>query len=108
MKRNLFTPWPPSHSDLSWLAGLLDGEGSFFRGKNSGLARIECQMTDEDVIARAAKLTGVGYGRREVKPGRKTLFRLALSGPRAEFVMRELAPMMGTRRQQQIREALKE
>lgn len=108
MKRNPFTPWPPSDTDLSWLAGLLDGEGSFFKGKNNGLARIECQMTDEDTIAKAARLMGVGYGKRKPLPGRKTIYRLALTGPRAEIVMRELTPLMGTRRQQQIRDALKE
>lgn len=93
---------------MSWLAALLDGEGSFFKGKKNGLVRIECQMTDEDLIARAARLMGVGYGKRKPIPGRKAVYRLALAGPRAEIVMRELAPLMGARRQQQIRDALKQ
>ena len=108
MKRNPFTPWPPSDTDLNWLAALLDGEGSFFKGKKNGVARIECQMTDEDIIAKAARLMGVGYGKRKPIAGRKTVYRLALAGPRAEIVMRELARLMGTRRQRQIRDSLKE
>ena len=49
--------------DLYWLAGLLEGEGSFMRGPPSrpNMPAIAIQMTDEDVIQRVAQLWAVCY-----------------------------------------------
>ena len=48
-----------SREELSWLAGLAEGEGSFFlvHGRYPG---ISIAMSDEDVVRRCFALTGVG------------------------------------------------
>jgi hypothetical protein len=45
-----------SKVDIAWLAGLLEGEGSFMRGKRKDAPGISLAMTDRDVVERAAKL----------------------------------------------------
>jgi hypothetical protein len=46
-------------SDLHWLAGLLEGEGSFLKGPPSAPRHpiLALQMTDEDVVARVAAMS---------------------------------------------------
>jgi hypothetical protein len=104
--------------ELAWLAGLLEGEGSFFlrklyrRPKNSPawtqlIPHIQVGMTDHDVVKRVADLMGVGVTLRS-EPSRrgKAIFATALSGWRADRLMRRLLPMMGKRRSGQIKTAL--
>jgi hypothetical protein len=43
--------------EVAWLAGILEGEGSFLSGASIG---ITVAMTDQDVIQRLQSLTGVG------------------------------------------------
>lgn len=54
-----------SEKELYWLAGLLEGEGSFSPGPTSApnSARISLTITDADVVARVAALWGVGETR---------------------------------------------
>lgn len=95
--------------DLAWLAGLLEGEGSFLRGPPSAPARctLRVHMTDEDVVQRAAKLFGVGHcSIPRQKPHHKDTFSATLTGTKAVDLMRILRPMMGQRRQKQITEAI--
>lgn len=53
---------PMSPTETAWVAGLLEGEGSFFardhHGKPQG--RVSIQMTDRDVLERLAAVVGVG------------------------------------------------
>jgi hypothetical protein len=53
--------------EIAWLAGLLEGEGSFFivwktstTGEKYATFRITLGMTDEDVVRRAFEMTGIG------------------------------------------------
>ncbi len=99
--------------DIIWLAGLLEGEGSFFLERVHGNARyavIEVTMTDEDVIQRAAGIMGVKPAFRhapaKVKAGHKPTWRARLRGKKAEALMRELLPQMGSRRSAKIEELL--
>lgn len=95
--------------DLAWLAGLLEGEGSFQRGVPSKPTqpRVMLNMTDEDVVTRAARVMGVvSVVRVRVQPGRKPVFQIALRGARAVALMQLLRPLMGQRRQRQIDEAV--
>ncbi len=96
---------PPS--DLSWVAGLLEGEGFFVKGPPSRPNRpyIGLESTDEDVVARAASLMGVGsYALRKRFPHerRRHIYAMRLSGRRAVAFMRLLAPFMGERRRRSI------
>jgi hypothetical protein len=105
---NPFTPWPPSDIDLGWLAGILEGEGSFFQLKAfPGQPIISLGMTDEDVVARAAKLMGISY-HSDILPSGKTRYKFMIRGrPRAGRIMGTLHGLMGERRRGQIEDALR-
>lgn len=97
-------------ADLYWLAGLLEGEGSFMKGPPSkpNCPYIALQMTDEDVVARAATLFRVSYRKtRNRKPGLwKETYMVQFRGQRAAGLMKDLHPLMGLRRKGQIERAL--
>lgn len=95
------------NQDIIWLAGLLEGEGCF--GHRGNCTTIQLQMTDEDVVQRAAKiLGGVVYAQpRHSKPAHyKAMFGVSISGDKAAEWMRILLPLMGLRRQNKIKELL--
>jgi type II secretory pathway component PulF len=96
--------------DLHWLAGLLEGEGSFMKPAPSlpNLPCIALQMTDEDIVSRACSLMGVGYYRvkHKAKTYYKDCFSTRLRGKRAVDLMEQLRPLMGKRRKIQIDNAL--
>jgi hypothetical protein len=91
--------------DFLWLAGLLEGEGTFdaHRGK---YPRIRLAMTDRDVVGRAATLMDTTI-RLALHPApAKPTWHTEVSGTRAAAIMRELLPHMGARRSAKIAEAL--
>jgi|TARA_E500000318_G_C3512401_1_gene192876 hypothetical protein len=94
-------------SDISYLAGLFDGEGSVYYkqlkqkrhqrpGKpihNVWSIRMEIAMTDESIIRWVHDFLGVGScGPRKVKPGKKKQWRWRCSHRDAYFVARLLWP----------------
>ena len=99
---------------LYWLAGVLEGDGSFLEGKvyNDYKPLIMCTMTDEDVIARIASLLEVGYhaahhtDKRAIERGWKQPYATKVSGERAVRLMKQLRPLMGQRRQSEIDRAV--
>lgn len=101
-----------SERDFYWLAGLLEGEGSFSPGPPSApnSVRITLSMTDRDVVARVAALWSVAYHevreQRSLERGWKPAYHVSLRGKRALEFMHDLLPLMGERRQLQIRRAL--
>lgn len=94
-----------NRDDLIWLAGLLEGEGTFdlHRGK---YARIRVGMTDRDVVGRAASLMGTSIRMSISTMGHKSTYHAEMSGARAEALMRELLPYMGARRSSKIGDIL--
>jgi hypothetical protein len=96
---------PIDASDLAWLAGLLEGEGSFIAGPPSAprSPAVQVSMVDGDVVERAAALLGVSVtvvpSRRE---GWRTAYCARIRGARAVLWMKRLRPLMGVRRQAQI------
>lgn len=89
-----------------WLAGLLEGEGSFTRGPPSTprVPRVTLPMTDRDVVQRAAVLFGRGvshFDRKSARP-RKRVFITSLKGSHALRLMTDIYPVMSTRRCAQI------
>jgi len=91
--------------DVLWLAGLLEGEGSFdaHRGK---YPRIRLAMTDRDVVGRAASLMDAKV-RLSLHPApAKATWHTEISGERAAEIMREILPHMGTRRSGRIADVL--
>lgn len=98
--------------ELYWLAGLLEGEGSFIPGppSNRNQPVVSISMTDEDVIAKVAKLWGMSYcpcsEDRCRENGWKIPYRTALRGSKAVQLMLRLKPHMSFRRQTQIHAAI--
>jgi hypothetical protein len=95
--------------ELAWLAGLLEGEGSFFLAKKSnGFAypRVSLNMTDEDIIQRVASMLERRYWPFPRKPPRKTQYALQLEGRPAIKLMEDILPFMGIRRSAKIQELI--
>lgn len=100
------TPRTLSASRAAWLAGLLEGEGTFVPWappRRGGVIRV--QMTDEDVIVRVLATTGVG--RLETftpkNPRHKQSWRVTVQ--RAAHVLwltQHIAPLMCSRRRAAI------
>ena len=97
-------------TDLAWLAGLLEGEGSFLKAPPSSpnCPRISLEMTDKDIVERAAALMGGNAVERINLRNAlwKPAYRVAIKGSRAVALMRVLYPAMGARRRSQIDAAL--
>lgn len=91
-----------------WLAGLLEGEGSFgfnYRGRPC----VQVQMADRDVVAAAASLMGgnlLGPYTRPNRPDNKPMFHAKRVGVPAAKVMERVRPWMGERRSARISEVL--
>lgn len=105
----------PSPTELHWLAGILEGEGSFMmsrntvRGKVYLYPKITVNMTDRDIIERVATLFGTGVYDLPLEtnfPNRKYQFRAQVTGTPAAQFMELLLPIMGNRRSEKITEIL--
>ena len=100
--------------ELEWLAGFLEGEGSFSwnRSGNGGTLRVEVWSIDEDVVARSVKLVGAKIMRRVLTPREGIIrsiqpqFGWVLYGKHAAGLMMTLYSLMGARRKEQIKRAL--
>jgi Holliday junction resolvase-like predicted endonuclease len=94
-------------TDLAWVAGLLEGEGSFMAGPPShpNQPGIVIEMTDLDVLQRLARILGVTRIKIR-KTGWKQSWRVLVRSRKAADLMRLLRPWMGSRRQAQIDHAL--
>lgn len=94
-----------NRDDILWLAGLLEGEGAFDLSKGR-YPRIRLAMTDRDVVGRAATLMDTSIRLSLKRAPSAPTWHSEVSGPRAEAIMRELLPFLGTRRSQRIAEVL--
>lgn len=96
--------------DLYWLAGILEGEGSFLCGPPSSPRSciIAMSTTDKDVAQKVAHLLDGGRKihavstARYAKRGWKQVYSTMLRGQKAFGLMALLRPLMGERRQGQI------
>lgn len=92
--------------DIAWLAGLLEGEGCFATKSKNGVT-IKMEMTDRDVIHKAAKLMGAHVNDLGMRRGAtKIIYRLNLYGGNAIGWMMTLYSFMGNRRKAKIRELI--
>lgn len=95
-----------NREDCIWLAGYLEGEGSFMTGPPSRphLPIISLETTDEDIAERVAILMGVSHGRVRDRgnPNWKPTFRVHKRGAGAVEVMNVIYPFMSRRRKTQI------
>lgn len=99
-------------TELAWLAGILEGEGSFMMSRNvvNGKVyfypRIVVGMTDKDIIDRVSKLFGTSTYKIPVVNGRKQAWRAQVSGAKSVQIMESLLIYMGDRRSNKINEIL--
>lgn len=90
-----------------WLAGLLEGEGCFYRQAHCNGMHIKLQMTDEDVVRKAAIIMNVScYPQKPATLNRKPTWRLNCSGDKAVAIAKRILPFMGRRRKEKIEELL--
>ena len=98
-----------SKKDKYWLAGLLEGEGTFMKGPPS-IPRspvVQIVMTDEDVIRKVATLLGYTCIKLHPKVSTwKSTYLVKIRGKRAIELMQLLKLLMGKRRREQIQRAM--
>ncbi|MFC5598480.1 hypothetical protein [Deinococcus cellulosilyticus] len=106
----MITEFDLTEIEVAWLAGLLEGEGSFLDAPPSSprSPRLVVSMTDLDVIEKVARCFGVSYVKNDRRnPERwKTCYVVKISGTRAMAMMKLVYPYMGQRRRQKIDEIL--
>jgi hypothetical protein len=95
--------------DRAWIAGLLEGEGSFIanRATRSSYPVIKVEMCEQEVVERAARLLDTRVWL--VAPGTegwRPTYVAQIAGHRAAEWMRALRPYMGLRRTAAIDAAL--
>lgn len=100
-------PQPPlramSDSALAWLAGLVEGEGTFTSSVSSSTLRVV--MTDLDVLERIERITGVGYigAVASRQPHHKQAYGWQVKRrEHLEPLAKLLWPLMGSRRRVQM------
>lgn len=93
--------------DLNWLAGILEGEGSFIF--SNGSPRISIGTVDEDVAIKIHSImecTGSIF--EDKTETSKTFYKVNLQGIAAIDLMKALYPLLGLRRQEKITDILEE
>lgn len=97
----------------AWLAGLMEGEGCFrFRhnpARKRGHPDVQLNMTDEDVVRRAAAVAGVGTIHGPYIPGGNRqpywVWKVSAANDAARLMLR-LYPLLGERRRAVIVDVL--
>lgn len=96
-------------TDAAWLAGLLEGDGSFTHDLKRNIIRIQLSMYDGDVVTRAAELLDTSVVCNDIERGGlvKNIYRTSLAR-KAEVVdiLKQIKPYMGRRRTSRINELL--
>lgn len=90
---------------LAWLAGLLEGEGTFVKGSPAKPRRpvTAIGMVDRDIIERVCDLWGTRLYTHIPKVERyKQVYHIAVYGDAARAIMGDIAPLMGARRGERI------
>lgn len=101
---------PDDPRSVAWVAGLLEGEGTF--SVNAGHPRVSIEMTDRDVLERACEVMrapGVWPktpSERARSRGWSQTYATAVTGLRGAELMVKLRPFMGERRTREIDRAL--
>ena len=96
-------------NQVRWLAGILEGEGTFSLVGRNGEPVIKLKMTDLDVIehVRAIVDPHKAYAvTLSQEDNRKPAYTITLNGTRAIQWMMTIYPLMGLRRKTRIRELL--
>lgn len=95
-------------SELIWLAGLLEGDGSFYASfEKAPIFEVGLMSVDKDVISKASRIVGAKYYKLlSKKANHKDIYSLRVRGNRAVELSELLLPFMGLRRRKKISENL--
>jgi len=112
LQQPYYTGIIPDERDRTWLAALLDGEGTFTilcttspHGSGNSYPPIaQIRMTSEAVVQRAASLVGVASPAQypPSNRGNRAVYQWRLSGGRAAAVAREMYPYLIEKRKQAL------
>lgn len=92
----------PTMRDLAWLAGFLEGEGSF------GWGKVQANQTQREPLERIQKLVGGGIGTKRLSAwSKKPAWFWQASGARGRGIMLTIYSFMSPVRRAQIRTALR-
>lgn len=90
-------------SDVMWLTGLVEGDGCFTLSESRPV--ISVSMTDEDVVARVAKIWTTSYSKEIARRyGWLPTYRVSISGKKAIAWMKIMLPYLGIRRSSRVEE----
>lgn len=95
--------------EIAWLAGLLEGEGSFILYSWKGrpkyhCPRIQLTMTDKDVIEKVSNLLSTTlYGPYKYGVSKKETYQIQVNGKAAIPILEKILPYMGERRSIKIK-----
>lgn len=93
--------------DRGWVAGLLEGEGTFYPKATTGYPYIACHMTDHDVLTRLQGIVGGStIPMKKQYDHHRPSWRWCAGGALAVEIMTTIRPLMGTRRGARIDELL--
>jgi hypothetical protein len=95
-------------TELYWVAGLLEGEGSFLIKTDSSSLKVQCAMSDFDVLQHLQSLCNgnLSAAGTKAKAHYKQIWTWSLNGEPAQRLMHDVYPLMGQRRQEQILDSL--
>jgi hypothetical protein len=93
-------------NDLNWVAGFLEGEGYFSKGRSS--ISVQASQVQLEPLERLQKIVGAGsilfYKRNKL--GQNDYYRWGVHGMTAEALMKLLLPLMSPKRQKCMIESL--
>jgi hypothetical protein len=99
-----------SSKDIAWVAGILEGEGSFQLTNEGRSPRIALSMTDKDIIERFRSIVDntltITIASDKRKETYKDNYRLTVNGSLAVEWMMTVYCLMGIRRRAKIKEIL--
>lgn len=100
----------PTPRDLGWLAGFMEGEGSFARvGLGYGSERVQVPQCNPEPLHRMVRLLGGSIRLFYKGDGRRSDAHVwYATGARARGIMQTIYPLMTAKRQAQIRAAFVE
>ncbi len=91
---------------ISWLAGLLEGDGCFTTNGKGNQPRISIAMLDKDIVEEAAFLLKSNVTTYKTSKG-KIMYRTSVAKKSVvEPLLNELYPYLGNRRKERVRELL--
>ncbi len=103
----------PTHADLHWIAGFMEGEGSFMRKKHDANGKlyyatsVSAAQVQHEPLERLQRWLGGHVRLRPSKiPGRSDCYHWGVSGSRARGVAMTLFSLMSPKRKKQILVAL--